>query len=149
MAKREGGFVLGAIIGGAAAAVTALLFAPKSGKELRRDIADEFDHLMDTVYDYRDIAVEKSSELVEVAKETTDDIKVSLKDTTHNLKNQLSETSHKLSDDFKKAKDEVNRSVDDIKVKAIDAKDMATVIAEEGKEEVKADKEVAGEDLTY
>lgn len=29
MSKKDGGFVLGAIIGGAAAAITALLFAPK------------------------------------------------------------------------------------------------------------------------
>ncbi|MDE1549705.1 YtxH domain-containing protein [Jeotgalibaca caeni] len=137
MSKRDGGFVLGAIIGGAAAAITALLFAPKSGRELRKDIADEFDNLMDTAYDYRDIAMEKGNELVEVAKEATDDIKVSLKDTTHNLKSQLSESSSKITDDFKKAKEEVNRSVEDIKVKAADAKDMATVIAEEGKEEVK------------
>lgn len=136
MAKREGGFVLGAIIGGAAAAITALLFAPKSGKELRQDIADEFDNVMDTVYDYRDIAVEKGTELVEVAKETTDDIKVTLKDTTQNLKSQLSETSDKVAHDFKKAKDEVDRSVEEIKDDATVAKDVAVEVAEEAKTEV-------------
>lgn len=33
------GFALGALIGGIAGAVTALLFAPKAGAELRKDIA--------------------------------------------------------------------------------------------------------------
>ena len=46
MGKKQGGFVLGAIIGGAAAAITALLYAPKSGKELREDISNEFDDFM-------------------------------------------------------------------------------------------------------
>ena len=32
------GFILGAIIGSAVGAITALIFAPKSGRELRQDI---------------------------------------------------------------------------------------------------------------
>lgn len=35
------GFALGAIIGGVAGAITALLLAPKSGAELRRDLSDK------------------------------------------------------------------------------------------------------------
>ncbi|GAA3401344.1 YtxH domain-containing protein [Paenibacillus hodogayensis] len=34
-------FILGAIVGGVLGAVTALLFAPKSGKELRADISTQ------------------------------------------------------------------------------------------------------------
>lgn len=34
------GFIIGALIGGAAGAITALLLAPKSGAELRKEIAD-------------------------------------------------------------------------------------------------------------
>ncbi|AZN42344.1 YtxH domain-containing protein [Paenibacillus albus] len=42
MAKKSGtkGFVYGAIAGGVIGSVTALLFAPKAGRELRKDIAD-------------------------------------------------------------------------------------------------------------
>ena len=40
MAKK-GGFFLGAVIGGTAAAVAALLLAPKSGKELRDDLSNQ------------------------------------------------------------------------------------------------------------
>lgn len=35
------GFLFGALLGGAAGAVVALLTAPKSGKELRKDISDK------------------------------------------------------------------------------------------------------------
>lgn len=40
------GFLAGAVVGGLAGAVLALLFAPKSGKELRRDLADTSEDLI-------------------------------------------------------------------------------------------------------
>ncbi len=41
------GFLAGALIGGLTGAVVALLFAPKSGRELRRDIAERTSELYD------------------------------------------------------------------------------------------------------
>ncbi len=41
------GFLIGAVVGGAVGAVVALLFAPKSGKELRRDIAERTEDVVD------------------------------------------------------------------------------------------------------
>lgn len=41
------GFLTGAIIGGAIGAMTALIFAPKPGRELRKDIADRSVELYD------------------------------------------------------------------------------------------------------
>ncbi|WP_187172819.1 YtxH domain-containing protein, partial [Enterococcus faecium] len=62
MAKK-GGFLLGAVVGGTAAAIAALLLAPKSGKELRDELAAQADDLMDMASDYTDMAKEKSTEL--------------------------------------------------------------------------------------
>jgi gas vesicle protein len=45
------GFLLGAVIGGAVGAVVALLFAPKSGRELRQDIADKGEELYNKASD--------------------------------------------------------------------------------------------------
>lgn len=45
------GFLLGAIVGGAVGAITALLLAPKSGKELREDISRKSNELMDKAQD--------------------------------------------------------------------------------------------------
>lgn len=46
------GFLLGTIVGGAVGALTALLFAPKSGEEFRRDIADRSGKIYDQASDY-------------------------------------------------------------------------------------------------
>ncbi len=66
MAKK-GGFLLGAVVGGTAAAIAALLLAPKSGKELRDELAAQADDLMDMASDYTDMAKKKSSELTGIA----------------------------------------------------------------------------------
>ena len=41
------GLLIGALLGGAAGAIAALLLAPKSGRELRRDIADRTEDVVD------------------------------------------------------------------------------------------------------
>lgn len=56
MAKRW--ILLGAVVGGTAAAIAALLLAPKSGKELRDELAAQADDLMDMASDYTDMAKE-------------------------------------------------------------------------------------------
>lgn len=45
--KYTRGFIFGALIGGAVGAITALLLAPKSGEELRKDIAEKSRDLAD------------------------------------------------------------------------------------------------------
>ncbi|MBL7974677.1 MAG: YtxH domain-containing protein [Candidatus Kapabacteria bacterium] len=56
MAERESnyakGFIAGAIIGGAAGALAALLFAPKSGRELRQDLVEKSGELYDKAQQY-------------------------------------------------------------------------------------------------
>ena len=64
------GFVLGAIIGGAVGAITALLLAPKSGKELRQDIA------------------QKSGELYNKAEEIFSNVESSVSGTVGNVINE-------------------------------------------------------------
>ena len=72
MAKRW--ILLGAVVGGTAAAIAALLLAPKSGKELRDELAAQADDLMDMASDYTDMAKEKSTELTGIAKEKAQDL---------------------------------------------------------------------------
>jgi len=56
MAKQENnywkGLITGTIIGGVAGAITALLLAPKSGKDLRADIAEKSYEIYDKATDY-------------------------------------------------------------------------------------------------
>ncbi|MDK6652436.1 YtxH domain-containing protein, partial [Aerococcus urinae] len=76
MSNKTGAFLLGAIIGGSAAAVTALLFAPKSGKELRQDINDQANNLKDTAMNYADLAIEKGNTIYEATSDAANDIRV-------------------------------------------------------------------------
>ena len=76
--SKKCGFLLGALIGGTAAAVTALLFAPKSGKELREDLAKEADRYKEQLSEYGEIALAKGAEFTEVAKASTQYILINL-----------------------------------------------------------------------
>ncbi|MDQ0196968.1 YtxH domain-containing protein [Neobacillus ginsengisoli] len=57
-------FLLGAIIGGMVGAAAALLFAPKSGKELRNSINNQTGPLVEKTIQLRENVVNKSNEIV-------------------------------------------------------------------------------------
>ena len=126
MGKKTGGFLLGAFIGSVAAATTALLFAPKSGKELREDLAVKADELKEQLPDYVDISIDKGVELSEVALNATEDIRVNLKDSASqfkdtvkksatNLKEEVSQTVSKVQDTFLAKKEEAEEVVTELK----------------------------------
>ena len=73
------------LIGGGIGAILALLFAPKSGEELREDIADATrkgiekgketaGHLQETAEEYYEVTREKAGELYETASETAGEL---------------------------------------------------------------------------
>lgn len=64
-------FLIGTFVGGLVGATTALLFAPKSGKDLRNEIQEQKDLLLNKTNQYRELVVEKGSELAAAAKEKT------------------------------------------------------------------------------
>ena len=60
------GFVKGIVIG----AALGLLFAPKSGRELRKDLMKKRDDLMDTANDYKGTVKDAASDIQSVAKDS-------------------------------------------------------------------------------
>jgi gas vesicle protein len=68
------GLVIGAFAGGVVGAVLALLYAPKSGKELRADIRDKAGDLMDGAEEYLHAAQVKAGEMVTEAKKRSDSL---------------------------------------------------------------------------
>lgn len=64
---KNSGFLLGALIGGGAAAITALLLAPESGKELRARLAKQLDDVLDSTADYNDQVVDKADDFKKLA----------------------------------------------------------------------------------
>ena len=60
MGKNGGKFILGALVGAVAGAVAGVLFAPKSGKETRKEIGDK---TKEYVEKGKEIAVDKENEI--------------------------------------------------------------------------------------
>lgn len=110
MSKNNGGFLLGAIFGAAVAGVTALLYAPKSGEEFRRELNEEFDDLLERASEYKEYAMERGAEYYDVATEKAEDIKVNLKYSADNLKTQLDDASHEATNEWQRVKSELNKS---------------------------------------
>ena len=131
MGKKTGGFLLGAFIGSVAAATTALLFAPKSGKELREDLAVKADELKEQLSDYVDISIEKGVELSEAALNATEDIRVNLKDSASQFKDTVKKSATNL-------KEEVSQTVSKVQDTFLAKKEEAEEVVTELKEEVKA-----------
>ncbi len=68
------GFLLGLLAGGLAGSLIALLYAPKSGTELRRDIKDKKNELLDDADEYMQNAKQKANELVREGKRRAESI---------------------------------------------------------------------------
>lgn len=60
---RAGAFLLGTFIGGLIGASTALLFAPTSGKRLRRKISDKAEDLYEDAQEYYETGKGKAEEI--------------------------------------------------------------------------------------
>ncbi|WP_052380371.1 YtxH domain-containing protein [Paenibacillus camerounensis] len=74
MKKDTKSLLWGILAGSVVGSVTALLFAPKPGKELRQDIADGTTAAVDKVTDIAGAAGEKSSELYGKAKDAVESV---------------------------------------------------------------------------
>ncbi len=69
------------LIGFGAGAAVALLFAPRSGKELRRDLRRKYEDAIDAVEDFTDEAKGRVDEVLERGAEIAEDIKKSARQT--------------------------------------------------------------------
>lgn len=63
--SRQKDFVWGAVVGGAVAVLTSLLFTTKKGRQIQRKIAETYDDLEETVTDQFSEAKEKVEEEVD------------------------------------------------------------------------------------
>jgi gas vesicle protein len=63
------------LIGLGAGALAALLLAPKSGKQLRKDIRRKYEDAKDTLDDWKDGAKEAAEEVMERGSEIADEIR--------------------------------------------------------------------------
>jgi len=69
--SRQKDFCWGALIGGAVATLTSLLFTTKTGKQIQRKVADAYEDVEDTVRDTFSDAKDKVEEGVEHVKKAS------------------------------------------------------------------------------
>ncbi len=113
------GFIIGSLIGGVAGALTALLLAPKSGAELRRDIADTSTDIYGKATDYfkdvethvEDAVMKTVNEGKMKAQNIIDSARNQAKDILTSAESVLSSAKNKAND----AKDTVTHNYDAVK----------------------------------
>ena len=94
------GLIIGVLAGGAVGALVALLYAPKSGRELRADIKEKADGLMDGAEEYLSAAKSKAGEIVSDAKKRSDQL---ITDAKHKADSLLEDADKVISDARSKA----------------------------------------------
>ena len=72
--KTAKGLILGFVTGGIVGAAIALLYAPKSGRELRSDIRVKKDELLDDTSEYLQIAKTKASDMINEGKRKSEEL---------------------------------------------------------------------------
>lgn len=90
-------FVIGTLIGGIVGASVALLFAPKSGKELRSDINYGASQAMERANEFKDAAQQRSVEWKDKAVEKGSAFTQKAKDKTIQLTRDVSEKTQGLA----------------------------------------------------
>jgi gas vesicle protein len=107
--------MLGVVTGGVVGGLIALLYAPKSGKRLRRDIVHKKDEIMDDVEHYLAETKDRATRMITDGRKKAESIiddavkkaeEVSKK--TKHLFNSTKDNGNNIISDLKDLKDEVN-----------------------------------------
>lgn len=112
-------FLLGALIGGAVGATIALLFAPKSGRELRRDIVDTSNDIYDKATDYAESTIEdgkqKARDIVDGVKRQANKILNNASGYYEDAKGAVTASTKEVEDRFESLKEAAKAGADAFK----------------------------------
>ena len=107
-------FIVGAFLGALAGAAAALLFTPKSGRELRSTINGQTSSILDRTDELKDRAVNKSNEFASAAKEKANTVVHSMSQQSSELLKKVKEQRHfnerDIEDPASTSKDEETQS---------------------------------------
>lgn len=117
--KMAKGLILGFLTGGVVGAAVALLYAPKSGRELRADIKNRTDEFIDDTSEYMQIAREKAENLINEGKKKSElliaDAKKKASTLIDDANSLLSEAKGKATDKYGEAKEKLSHESDRLK----------------------------------
>ncbi len=130
------GMLIGTLIGGAIGAVTALLFAPKSGVELRADIAKKSNELYDNALDiYGDV----ERNLSRVVINTVNQGKEKAEGIVSTARNEAEKLLKNAESILKDAKSKASSAKEQVEERIADLRDAAKASAETFKAELNKD----------
>ena len=136
--------LLGALAGAAVAGVATLLFAPKSGKDLRKDIGRQTDKAIDGAKDYMDIAQDKGSDILDSAQEAGSDLMENRQKTMHKMGNQIGRAADRAEQGLPEtAKYDLKQAADTHKQARERMKDIAAETVEDVKDTTEEAKQAA------
>jgi len=112
MSEKNGELLKGLLIGGLIGVVAGILYAPKSGKETREDIARTTDDLLYRARDEYEKAVEKSKAAYESAIKRLKDLELSAKEKLDEVEGKISEFAHNSADTIQDNKNRFKKAID-------------------------------------
>ena len=131
--KYTKGFVFGALIGGSIGAVTALLLAPKSGEEFRKEIAEKSNGAYDKAQKY---FAEKEVVIGDTVRSTVNEGRVRAEKIVESAKNQADEILKSAERVLNEAKSKAGTSKDYMNDKIGKVKNAVAESAEVFKQEL-------------
>jgi gas vesicle protein len=112
MSGKNGDLLKGLIIGGLIGAVLGILYAPKSGKETREDIANKADELLTKAKEEYEKTVEKSKAVYEAAVERLKEVEVSAKEKVEEIEGKVSEFAQQSAETVAENKNRLKKAID-------------------------------------
>jgi gas vesicle protein len=112
MAEGNGGLLKGLIIGGLIGAAIGILYAPKSGKETREDIARKTEDLMGKAKEEYEKAVAKSKLAYESAVRHLEELELSAKEKVEEVEAKVTEFAHQSAEAVQDNKNRLKKAID-------------------------------------
>lgn len=112
MTEGNGGLFKGLIIGGLIGAAIGILYAPRSGKETREDIARKTEDLLVKAREEYEKAVAKSKLAYESAVKHLEELELSAKEKVEEVEAKVSEFAHQSAEVVQDNKNKLKKAID-------------------------------------
>jgi gas vesicle protein len=112
MSVKTSDFLKGVLVGGLIGAAIGILFAPKSGKETREDIARKTDEIMKKAKEECDLALEKSKLAYETAIKKAKEIQMMAREKVENVEEAVVDLAEKGKETLQDNKSRLKKALD-------------------------------------
>jgi gas vesicle protein len=112
MSEKNSDLLKGLFIGGLIGVVLGILYAPKSGKETREDIANKADELLGKAKEEYEKAVEKSKTAYETAVKHLKDLEISAKEKVEEVGDKVSDIANMGAETISGNKNRLKKAID-------------------------------------